>query len=460
MPQAIHFISIGGSAMHNLAIALQQQGYIITGSDDDIYDPSQSRLLQHGLLPTQTGWFPEKIHPGLSAVIVGMHALIDNPELIKAQELGLPIFSYPEFLYQQSQQKQRVVIAGSHGKTTITAIILHVLQYHNRSFDYLVGEQIHGFETMAKLTPDSPVIIIEGDEYGSSPIDSRPKFLHYHPHIALISGIAWDHVNLYPTWEAYVDQFELLAEAMPKGGILIFDESDDMLDVIGQKERPDITKVPYQAHKSEIIDNQTFLIDKQGNKILVQLFGDYNLKNISGAMTVCDRIGITENQFYEAIPSFVPVALRLEKIAERTHSKSKKRAVIRDFAHSPAKVEASIEAVKKQYSPEKLCAILELHSFSSLSKSFLSEYKNTLGDADVAVVYFNINAQPYRDQTDPIAIQDVERSFRRPDLNVFTESAKLQSFLIDNKREADIFLFMSSGNFDQIDLNTLSSQLL
>lgn len=446
--------------MHNLAIALQQQGYIITGSDDNIYDPSRTRLLQHGLLPAETGWFPEKVHVGLSAVIVGMHALINNPELIKAQELSLPIFSYPEFLYQQSQQKQRVVIAGSHGKTTITAMILHVLQYHNRLFDYLVGEQINGFETMAKLTSDAPVIIIEGDEYASSPIDSRPKFLHYHPHIALISGIAWDHVNLYPTWEAYVDQFELLAEAMPKGGILVFDESDDMLDVIGQKERADITKVPYQAHKSEIIDNQTFLIDKQGNKIQVQLFGDYNLKNISGAMTVCDRIGITENQFYEAISSFKPVALRLEKIAERTDNNSKKRTVIRDFAHSPAKVEATVQAVKNQYGSEKLCAILELNSFSSLSKSFLSEYKDTLSAANIGVVYININAKPYLDKTDPITTIDVVQSFGRLDLNVFTESDKMQNFLIDNKQDADIFLFMSSGKFNDVDINALSLELL
>ncbi|QHV98993.1 UDP-N-acetylmuramate--L-alanine ligase [Spirosoma endbachense] len=460
MPQAIHFISIGGSAMHNLALALQQQGYIITGSDDEIYDPSRTRLQQNGLLPTETGWFPEKIHAGLDAIIVGMHAHQNNPELVKAQELGLTIYSYPEFLYQQSQQKQRVVIAGSHGKTTITAIILHVLKHHNRTFDYLVGEQIDGFETMAKLTPDAPVIVIEGDEYASSPIDSRPKFLHYQPHIALISGIAWDHVNIYPTWEAYVDQFESLAEAMPKAGILAFDESDDMLDVIGQKERTDITKIPYEAHPSEIVSGQTYLLTRQGAKIPVQLFGEYNMKNIAGAMTVCDRIGITEDQFYAAIQSFKPVALRLETIAEKTGAGSASRILFRDFAHSPAKVEASTEAVKKQYPGQKLLTVVELHTLSSLTKAFLGEYKGTLNAADQAVVYFNDHTGPYLDSADPITSEDVIEAFEYPNLHVFTDSHALQAYLLKQHDTAEIFLLMSSGTFGSLDLALLGNELL
>ena len=296
--------------MHNLALALYQQGHAVTGSDETIYEPSRTRLQLHNLLPTETGWFPEKITEATDIVIVGMHARSDNPELVKALKLGLPVYSYPEYIYQQSRQKQRVVIAGSHGKTTITAIILHVLKHCNRVFDYWIGEHIHDFDTTVRLSSQAPLIIIEGDEYASSPIDSRPKFLHYQPHIALISGIAWDHINLYPTWEEYVDQFESLAEAMPKAGILIFDESDDMLDVIGQKERTDITKVPYFPHPSETINGKTFLVTKQKERVAINLFGQHNLKNIAGALTVCDRIGITEEQFYSAISTFTNVSKR------------------------------------------------------------------------------------------------------------------------------------------------------
>ncbi|GAB3899307.1 UDP-N-acetylmuramate--L-alanine ligase [Spirosoma agri] len=460
MPQTIHFISIGGSAMHNLALALQQQGYLITGSDDEIYEPSRTRLQQHGLLPDEMGWFPEKVHADLHAVILGMHAREDNPELLEAQKLGLTIYSYPEFLYQQSQQKQRVVIAGSHGKTTITSIILHVLKYHNRAFDYLIGEEISGFDTMAKLTTDAPIIIIEGDEYASSPIDSRPKFLHYQPHIALISGIAWDHVNIYSTWENYVDQFESLAEAMPKAGILAFDESDDMLDVIGQKERPDITKIPYEAHPNEIVNGQTYLLTKQGAKIATLLFGEYNMKNIAGAMTVCDRIGITEEQFYAAIRSFKPVALRLEKIAQKTLPGLKSRLIFRDFAHSPAKVEASTEAVKRQYPGQRLMAIVELHTLSSLTKTFLSEYQNTLKSADQAIVYFDTHTGHYLDSTAPISSQDVIDAFSYANLHVFTEKGKLQDYILQLRDTADLFLFMSSGTFGGLNFNYLSDELL
>lgn len=439
--------------MHNLALTLQQQGYTISGSDDEIYDPSRTRLQQHGLLPVEMGWFSEKIHPGLSAVIVGMHAHKDNPELVKALELGLPIYSYPEFMYQQSQEKQRVVIAGSHGKTTVTAMILHVLKFHNRKFDYLVGEQIDGFETMAQLTPDAPVIILEGDEYPSSPIDARPKFLHYQPHIALISGIAWDHVNIYPTWDAYVDAFEALAEAMPKAGILIFDESDDMLDVIGQKERADITKIPYLPHQATTVEGKAILVTKKGARIPVQVFGEHNLKNIAGAMTVCDRIGITEEQFYEAIPTFKPVAMRLEKVGEKGG-----RILYRDFAHSPAKVEATTEAVKHQYPSRKLVAVVELSTFSSLNKAFLDQYNGTLDTADLAVVYVDENASD--SNSEAISTNDVLKAFNKVGLVVFSKPEELQRFLVDQQEAATVFLLMSSGQFGGLAMDTLADTLL
>lgn len=454
MPQAIHFISIGGSAMHNLALALQQQGYTITGSDDEIYEPSRSRLKEHGLLPAEMGWFPANIHASLDAVIVGMHARKDNPELARAQELKLPIYSYPEYIYRQSRQKQRVVIAGSHGKTTITSIILHVMKYHNRTFDYLVGAQIDGFETMAQLTTEAPVIIIEGDEYASSPIDPRPKFLHYQPHIALISGIAWDHVNIYPTWDEYVDQFELLAEGMPKAGILIFDETDNMLDVIGQKERPDITKIPYEAHPSEIVDGHTFLVTKQKTRVPVLLFGEHNMKNMAGAMTVLDRIGITDAQFYEAIPSFKGAARRLEKLTQQGD-----RMLFRDFAHAPSKVEATTEAVKHQYPGQKLLAAVELHTFSSLNRAFLDQYKGSLDAADEAVVYFNAHTLAVK-RLEPITTDAVIAAFDRPNLHVFTDTAELQDYLLSQRNVADIFLLMSSGTFGGLDLDVLAEKLI
>ncbi len=438
--------------MHNLALALQQLGHTVTGSDETIYEPSKTRLQQNDLLPTETGWFPDKITASVDVVIVGMHARSDNPELMKALELGLPVYSYPEYIYQQSQQKQRVVIAGSHGKTTITAIILHVLKYHNRVFDYWIGEPVSGFDTTVRLSSQAPLIIIEGDEYASSPIDSRPKFLHYQPHIALISGIAWDHINLYPTWEEYVDQFESLAEAMPKAGILIFDESDDMLDVIGQKERADITKIPYFPHPSETIDGKTCLITKQKNRIAINLFGQHNLKNIAGALTVCDHIGITEEQFYQAIPTFTNVSKRLEKIAE-----SNGKVVYRDFAHSPAKVEATTEATKQKYPDKKLLAAFELHSFDNLNNSFLTQYKNTMDAADGAVVLMATHSSS---ADNSVYLTDIAKAFDRPDLHVFTNVSAFQDYLLEQRNSFRVFLLMSSSSFGGIDIEELAHQLI
>ena len=464
MPQAIHFISIGGSTMHNLALALKQQGYQVTGSDETIYEPSRTRLQQQNLLPDQMGWFPEKIQQNLGAVIVGMHARRDNPELVKALELGIPVYSYPEYIYQCSQQKQRVVIAGSHGKTTITAIILHTLKYHNRLFDYWIGDSIDGFDTTVRLTSgyvdsSAPIIIIEADEYASSPLDSRPKFLHYQPHIALISGIAWDHVSTYPIWDDYVDQFESLAEAMPKAGVLVFDESDDMLDVIGQKERADITKIPYEIHPNEVIAGQTWLLTKQGRRISVQIFGEHNMKNIAGAMTVCDRIGITEEQFYEAISTFKGVPQRLEKIAETPADSRKNPTLIyRDFAQSPAKVEAVTNAVKRQYPDQKLLAILELHSLSN--KDFLNQYKGTFHAADQAIVYFSTASTFSSEQAHSITPDDITAAFDEPNLTVFTDVSMLQSHLLEQQSAFQLFLFMSSGTFDGLNLDLLAKKLI
>ncbi|MEZ0543064.1 UDP-N-acetylmuramate--L-alanine ligase [Fibrella arboris] len=454
MPQAYHFIAIGGSAMHNLALALHQQGHTITGSDDEIYEPALSRLQAKGLLPAEMGWFPDRVHTDLDAVILGMHARIDNPELERARALGITVLSYPEFIFRQSRQKQRVVIAGSHGKTTITSMILHVLKHHNRKFDYLVGAQLDGFDTMVSLTDDlsadaAPVIIIEGDEYASSPIDRRPKFLHYQPHMALISGLAWDHVNIYPTYEEYVDQFELLADQMPKSGVLIFDETDNMLDVIGAKERDDVQKVPYVAHPHVIREGQTYLTTAAGGEVPLQVFGLHNMKNIAGALAVCDRLGITDEQFYEAIQSFKGAARRLETVAQ-----SDRQIVYRDFAHAPSKVEATTEAVKAQFPDKTLLACVELHTFSSLNKAFLNEYRHSLDAADIAAVYYNAHTLAIK-RLAPISSDDILAAFDKSGLQVFTETADLETFINQHKSAADVILMMSSGTFGGMDLTKL-----
>ena len=454
MSQKVHFIAIGGAVMHNLAMALHKKGYVVTGSDDEIYEPSRTRLGKFGILPAADGWFSEKIHAGLDAVILGMHARKDNPELAKAQELDLKIYSYPEYIYQQSIDKQRVVVAGSHGKTSITSMVLHVLKANHHKFDYLVGAQIEGFETMVQLTNDAPVIVVEGDEYFTSPTDPRPKFLHYHPHVALISGIAWDHVNVYPTWESYVNQFEQLAEGMPKSGVLIFDQTDDLLDIIGQNDRPDVQKIPYQAHPSHVVNGQTFLNTQDFGDVPLLVFGEHNLKNINGAMAVCDKLGITDEQFYRAIQTFKGAANRLELVGKNSDT-----IIYKDFAHAPSKVEATTAAVKAQFTDRRLIACVELHTFSSLSKDFLHLYENKLNPADVAVVFYSPHTLEMK-RLEPITPEDVRRAFNRATLHVFTDSAELKSFLKAQNYQQTNLLMMSSGTFGGLVLKDLAQELL
>lgn len=450
----IHFISIGGSVMHNLAIELHLKGFAVTGSDDEIYEPSASRLAQYDLLPAVTGWFPEKITSDLDAVILGMHARQDNPELARAKELGIKVYSYPEYIFEQSQSKQRVVIAGSHGKTTITSMILHVLKFNNRNFNYLVGAQIEGFDNMVRLAENAPLIVIEGDEYFTSPIDPTPKFMHYQPHIALISGIAWDHFNVFPTWELYVKQFEQLADSLPKAGAIIFDETDDMLDVIGQKGRPDVASIPYNVHPHRIEDNKTVLITAEQGEVPVLVFGNHNMKNISGAREVCERLGITDEQFYQAIRTFKGASKRLELLGQ-----NESVSVYRDFAHAPSKVEATTTALKEQFPERTLVACAELHTFSSLNKGFLSQYRRKLKAADVAVVYFNPQTVEHK-RLESLSEDDIKTAFKRDDLKIFTDSAELVTFLKSLTWKDANLLLMSSGTFGEIDLKKLAQDVL
>ncbi len=449
----VHFISIGGAAMHNLAIALHKKGFTVTGSDDEIMDPSRGRLQQHGLLPEREGWFADKIHAGLDVVILGMHARADNPELLKAQELGLKIQSYPEFIYDQSVDKQRIVIVGSHGKTTITSMILHVLKYHNRKFDYLVGAQLEGFDTMVQLT-DAPIIIIEGDEYFASPIHRKPKFLYYRHHIGLVSGIAWDHINVYPDFDEYVKQFELFAEATPKAGSLVFDNNDDLVTVIGRKEREDVSRLEYDVHPHKIADGQTFLLTAKGGEVAVRIFGEHNMRNLNGAKTVLERLGVEDAEFYQAIASFKGAARRMEVVAENGQT-----IFFRDFAHAPSKLEATTHAAKAQFPGRKLVACMELHTFSSLNKDFLNEYRDTFRDADVAVAYFSPHTIEHK-RLEAITEADVKKAFNRSDLQVFTDSESLVSFLASQTWPNANLLMMSSGNYNGLDMNELSEKIL
>ncbi|WP_226389107.1 UDP-N-acetylmuramate--L-alanine ligase [Penaeicola halotolerans] len=450
--QSIHFIAIGGSIMHNLALALQQSGYQITGSDDEIHEPSYSRLSSAGLLPKSLGWYPDKITKDIDAVIVGMHARKDNPELLKAQELGLAIYSFPEFIYQKSLQKQRVVIAGSHGKTTITSMILHVLKYWNKSFDYAVGAQIASFDLMVKLS-DAPLIIIEGDEYLSSPTDPRPKFLHYHHHIALISGIAWDHFNVFPQYEQYIKAFEQLIDITDKGGIVYYYAGDKSLAKLFKKDtNEDFTFTPYEALDAKVKDGKTYLKTKNG-EVAISVFGDHNLQNLSGAMSVLLRLGITTDMFYEAIASFKGASKRLEKLFELNET-----VFFKDFAHAPSKLKATVEAVKTQYPKRKLVAVQELHTYSSLNKEFIQQYKDTAKAADEFLIYINPKAVALK-KLEMLSLQELQSAFNRKDIQLFTDKSDLENYLCQKTWKGQNLLLMGSGSYDHMDLTKIQSQI-
>ncbi|NQW35915.1 MAG: peptidoglycan synthetase [Flavobacteriales bacterium] len=448
----IHFIAIGGSAMHNLAIALQSKGYFITGSDDAIHEPSKSRLATKNLLPETFGWFPEKITSTIDAVILGMHAKPDNIELLKAQELGLKIYSYPEFLYEQSKNKTRVVIGGSHGKTSITAMILHVMHYLDLEVDYMVGAQLDGFDTMVHLTKDNEFMVLEGDEYLSSPIDRRPKFHLYKPNIALLSGIAWDHINVFPTFENYVAQFKIFVDSVTAGGIMVYNNEDAIVKDVVESSTNSIKKYPYQTPEYSIKNGVTYIATADG-KLPLEIFGKHNLQNLAGAKWICQHIGVDEDDFYEAIVSFKGASKRLEKIAE-----TKTTVIFKDFAHSPSKVIATTKAVKAQFSERTVIACLELHTYSSLNADFLSEYQKALDAADVAVVFYSPDAVAIK-QLKTISESQIKEAFNREDLQVFTNPKAFSDYLFSLNLDNAALLLMSSGNYGGLDFEKLCSSI-
>lgn len=448
--QRVHFIAIGGSVMHNLAIALHKKGMIVTGSDDEIFEPSKSRLKKYGLLPEKEGWYAENISKNLNAVILGMHAKPDNPELIKAQELGIKIYSYPEYIYEQSKNKTRIVIGGSHGKTTITSMILHVLHHLKYNFDFLVGAKLDGFDTMVQIT-DAPYIIIEGDEYLASPIDSRPKFHVYKADIALITGIAWDHINVFPIYKDYVSQFAKFADQLPDNGVLVFCNEDKEVRYIVESSVSKCKKIPYDLPAYTVENNTTYL-ETENQKIALQIFGEHNLLNMNGARLVCNQIGVSDERFYEAISSFKGAARRLELVI-----KNNNMAVYKDFAHSPSKLKATTEAMKKQFPNRGLVACMELHTFSSLNKDFLKTYNGSMSSADEALVYFNPHTLEHKNLK-PISAEQVKEAFGK--VKVFTDSALLVEELRSRSWVNTNLLMMSSGNFDGVNIQSLAEELI
>jgi len=447
-----HFIAIGGAAMHNLALALHSKGYHVTGSDDAIFEPSRSRLEKKGLLPEELGWFPEKITSDIEAIILGMHAKADNPELLKAQELGLKIYSYPEFLYEQSKNKTRVVIGGSHGKTTITSMILHVMHYNNIEVDYMVGAQLEGFDTMVHLTEENDFIVLEGDEYLSSPMDRRPKFHLYQPNIALISGIAWDHINVFPTYENYVEQFEIFIEKITNGGILVYNENDPEVKRVAEAATNPIRKLPYQTPEYTVQNGVTLLETPEG-PMPIEVFGAHNLNNLAGAKWICQNMGVDEADFYEAIASFKGASKRLEKIAENG-----KNVAYKDFAHSPSKVAATTKAVKEQYPDKTLIACLELHTYSSLNAEFLKEYEGALDNADVAIVFYSPDAVKIK-QLEEVTYDQIANAFNRKDLIIYTNPAEFKEYLYSLKHDdkGTALLLMSSGNYGGLNFDEVKN---
>ena len=452
--QRVHFIAIGGAAMHNLAIALsKKEDYLVTGSDDEIFEPSLSRLKQHGLLPEKTGWFPERIHKNLSAVILGMHAREDNPELLRAKELKLKIYSFPEYLYQQTRNKTRIVVGGSHGKTSTTAMILYVLKKLKIEADYMVGAQIEGFDNMVKLSYESRIAVFEGDEYLTSPIDLRPKFHLYKPHIAILTGIAWDHINVFPTFENYVTQFSKFVDLMETQGRLIYFKEDAELQKIAGNLRRDIVPFPYATPEHEIVNGTTYLKTRKGS-VPLKIFGEHNLQNLHAARLVCKQIGVTEDQFNNAISDFPGASNRMQKICETDNA-----VAFKDFAHSPSKLKATVHAVRLQYPDKKVVACMELHTFSSLTDTFLPQYAGCMEEADKAFVYFNPEVIKHK-KLQPIDPENVKQAFGGNNLCVYTDSEALQTTLKSMQYENSALLLMTSGNFSGVNLVEFARELL
>ncbi|HWK03364.1 MAG TPA: Mur ligase family protein [Puia sp.] len=447
----VHFIAIGGSVMHQLAIALKRKGYIVTGSDDEIFEPARSNLEQEGILPSAMGWFPEKIHKGLDAIILGMHAKADNPELLRAEELKLTIYSFPEYIYQESRDKTRVVVGGSHGKTTTTSMIMNVLKGAGKDFDWLVGARLEGFSQSVNIT-NAPVIVCEGDEYPASALEKRPKFHFLFPHIAILTGIAWDHINVFPTWEIYLEQFRIFIDKIEPGGVLIYNMTDPVLRKLVEEHPAAVRRIPYGI-PSHAIKNGITVVTLEGQTGALKVFGEHNLLNLQAAFLACKELGVDAAGFMKGIAPFSGAAKRLELLAENDNVN-----VYRDFAHAPSKVKATMEAVKGQFPGRQLIAVLELHTYSSLNEQFLTEYRGAMEQADKAVVFYSRHALELK-RLPELSRDKVAAGFGKQGLVVLNEKEELLTWLTQQSYKNVNLLLMSSGNYDGLDIITFASQI-
>jgi UDP-N-acetylmuramate-alanine ligase len=449
----VHFIAVGGAVMHNLAIALHKKGYHVTGSDDEIFEPSRSRLAENGLLPEKQGWYPENITGEIDTVILGMHARGDNPELIRARELGLKIMSFPEYLYEQTKSKKRIVIAGSHGKTTTTAMIMHVFRFLGINFDYMVGSIIDGFETMVGLSDSSEIAVLEGDEYLTSALDPRPKFHLYMPDIAVLNGISWDHMNVFPTFENYVEQFRIFIEKISEGGTLIYFDGDPEVKKITLEAKNNIIKKPYKVHG--YFQNKTGFYAATHNRVVpLKIFGEHNMQNLSAAKEACLAAGISEDDFYRSIQTFEGTSKRLQRLYGNENGDA-----YLDFAHSPSKVKATVEAIAARYPGRNIIACLELHTYSSLNINFLPQYHGTLEKASFPFIYYNPHATIIK-KLPSLSIEEVRNAFGDSNIMVFDNSSEMFSFIRKQIFHNPVYLFMSSGDYDGKNLLELSVDLL
>jgi UDP-N-acetylmuramate: L-alanyl-gamma-D-glutamyl-meso-diaminopimelate ligase len=449
----VHFIAIGGSVMHQLAIALKKKGYIVTGSDDEIFEPARTNLSNENILPENIGWYPEKINSDIDAVILGMHAKDDNPEIKKAKELGLKIYSFPEYIYQESKDKTRVAVGGSHGKTSTTAMIMHVLKNAGKDFDYLVGARLQGFDQSVNIT-DAPIIICEADEYPASAIEKLPKFHFLFPHIAVITGIAWDHINVFPTFDFYLKQFKIFIDKIEPNGVLIYNESDEVLQkLVTENKRTDIRYEPYRLPTYFIEDGKTEVIIDGEKSAPLKVFGNHNLLNLYAAFLVCKELGISAEIFVNAIADFAGAAKRLELLAENNNYN-----IYRDFAHAPSKVKATIDAVKQQFPNRKLIAVLELHTYSSLNENFMKEYQGAMDAADVAVVFYSSHVLELKRMPE-LPKEKVKEGFAKDNLAVINKKEELEKFLQDQNYSNANLLLMSSGNYDGLDIQNLTFKI-
>ena len=440
----IHLIAVGGAIMHNLALALQQNGHFVTGSDDEIYDPARSRLLAKGLLPDEMGWDEERITKDLDLVIVGMHARKGNPEIEKANELGLKVTSFPAFIYEHSRNKQRIVVAGSHGKTTTTSMVMHALKYWDLDFDYLVGAQLEGFENMVRLS-DAPIMVIEGDEYLSAAFDRRPKFLHYKPNLAIITGIAWDHINVFPEFEGYVEQFRMFLSSVEEEGKVFYAETDKLLTEIC---RSGPNTFPYQAFDFSYKNDKT-VISWEGKSYEFPFFGLHNMENLSGACRLCNELGMTTEAFLEALQDFKGASKRMQLLVNKDG-----KLVYKDFAHAPSKVKASVRAVRNRFPHKHLVACVELHTFSSLNPAFHSEYNGAFEGVDDAIIFYNDHTLKMK-KMPPIDPEELREKVGYPGLHVINQRSQLENLLLSRPKNNVVYLMMSSGTFQGLDLEAL-----